>query len=130
MPVPCSRCVDWDALTVPPAPALVGQAGTLCLKSSRKVYSECTSAGLCVTSFNTPYPSAAKHSDLPGIHPAAFHSCVSLHSSASFSVPPLCTSVGNSYYVCLLGCNPRCCCVLCYSKEQSLFEQNISAATF
>lgn len=36
-----------------------------CLKSSRKVYSGCTSPQVCVTTFNAPYPSQAKHRGPP-----------------------------------------------------------------
>lgn len=36
-----------------------------CLKSSRKVYSGCTSPQVCVTTFNAAYPSQAKHRGPP-----------------------------------------------------------------
>jgi len=55
-------CVDRVCATGTSWLCLSGWVGwhSQCLKSSWKVYRECTSAGLCVTSFNAPYPSAAK----------------------------------------------------------------------
>lgn len=85
---------------------------SLCLKSSRKVYRECTSAGLCVTSFNAPYPSAAKQpqTSLESTLPLSIQvfPCIPQLPSASCLKE---TCVDNYYWLCLSGCRLRGYCV-------------------
>lgn len=104
---------------------------SLCLKNSRKVYSECTSAALCVTRFNAPYPSAAKQpqTSLESTLPLSIHAfpCIPQLPSLSHRSKPLltinivsvCQSASSEATVCLL----HFCSVVCHPLEQSKLEK-------
>lgn len=110
---------------------------SLCLKSSRKVYRECTSAGLCVTSFNAPYPSAGKQPQ------TSLESTLLLSIQAFPCIPQLplvfCLKKPvltiNTGFVCQATreeatvCLPRFCPVVCHHAEWALSKLRKEDAT-